>query len=146
MKHRRARGAVWMAFIIGAIVLVSAVGLSLAGSAPSPIDSISDVTPTWSAHLPIIANDYASPWPPLPESPGWKPRVNYYRQMALLPSVPENTTWSHGDWLHARYIVKNDIMQHREDPENPWYTPEGDAAAKASNLAAHRIVDASDEW
>lgn len=65
---------------------------------------------------------------------GWLAYVNSYRDMADLPSVSENTAWSHGNELHGRYMVKNDIIAHTEDTSNPWYTPEGLAAAQASNL------------
>jgi hypothetical protein len=48
--------------------------------------------------------------------------------------VIENPDWSNGNWLHSRYTVKNDQLQHSENPGNPWYTPEGNAAAQSSNL------------
>jgi hypothetical protein len=60
--------------------------------------------------------------------------VNFYRATAGLPALSENPTWSDGAWLHARYIVKNDLVFHYENPGNAWYTPEGHAAAEASNL------------
>jgi hypothetical protein len=37
-------------------------------------------------------------------------------------------------------MVKNDLVDHDEDPDNSWYTPEGDQAARSSNLAAARFV------
>jgi len=72
--------------------------------------------------------------------------VNYYRATAYLPPVAENATWSQGDWLHARYATKNDVLQHSEDPSNPWYTTDGDAAARASNQIGSWDTAASDEW
>jgi hypothetical protein len=66
--------------------------------------------------------------------------------MAKLPPVTENPDWSYGDWLHGRYIVKNDVLSHSEDPSNPWYTAEGSAAGESSNLAAHSANDPPDEW
>jgi len=66
--------------------------------------------------------------------------------MAALPPVTENASWSYGNWLHAHYMVKNDVIQHTEDPSNPWYTPEGLAAAQSSNLAGHHNVNTSDKW
>lgn len=79
---------------------------------------------------------------------GWLSRVNHYREMAHVPSVTENPALSKGDLAHARYLVKNfweliktgadlGAMMHEEDPSNPWYTREGFAAAKSSDV---------DEW
>ncbi len=77
---------------------------------------------------------------------GWLDYVNYYRAMARLPPVTENASWSYGNWLHARYMVKNNVVEHTENPNNPWYTPEGLAAAQSSNLVAHFEVNTPDEW
>lgn len=91
-----------------------------------------------SVHLPLVIRQ--------PSQAGWLDYVNYYRAMARLPPVTENTSWSYGNTLHARYMVKNDILEHAEDPGNPWYTPEGLAAAQSSNLVAHSDVNTPDEW
>lgn len=79
-------------------------------------------------------------------SGNWLEYTNYYRAMAQLPPVTENLSYSYGASLHAKYIVKNDVLEHTEDPTNPWYTPEGLAASMASNLAASFDVEASDMW
>ena len=94
------------------------------------------------AYLPLIFGQPA---------PAWLDYVNNYRALAELPPVTANDEWSHGNELHGRYIVKNDELEHFEDPDNPWYTPEGDAAAAASNLAAGTTTDldyiyAIDSW
>jgi hypothetical protein len=89
------------------------------------------------AFLPIVIG---------PSLPDWLDYVNFYRTMANLPAVSENQAWSHGNDLHGRYSVKNDILIHDEDPGNPWYTPEGQAAARASNLAGHYAVDATYQY
>ena len=81
-------------------------------------------------YLPII---FSSTSPPSPPPENWLDAVNYYREMAGLPAVSENTTYSQGDWYHARYMVKNDYIGHSEDPANPWYTVEGAQAAAAGN-------------
>lgn len=62
--------------------------------------------------------------------------VNIYRALANLPSVSDEPTWSQGDQLHARYVVKNNALVHPEDPANPWYTLDGDAAGQSSNILA----------
>ncbi len=70
--------------------------------------------------------------------PGWLTRMNYYRAMVKIAPVTEDPALSIGDLNHARYMVKNrspmDAGTHDEDPSNPWYTPEGRAAARSSDL------------
>ena len=51
---------------------------------------------------------------------GWLARVNYYRDTANLPPLSEQPNWSEGNRLHARYMVKNDVIEHDEDPQRPW--------------------------
>ena len=72
--------------------------------------------------------------------------MNFYREIASLHPLTENPDWSSGAWLHARYIVKNDILKHSENPNNPWYTPEGAAAAEASNLFGSFNPEERIEW
>ena len=82
--------------------------------------------------LPYLARAYPPPSPPAADD--WLAHLNYYRALAYLPKVAENSDWSNGNWLHSRYTVKNDLLQHSENQGNPWYTPEGNAAAQSSNL------------
>ena len=65
----------------------------------------------------------------------WLTYLNHYRATANLPELIENPAWSHGAWLHSRYMVKNDIIQHDEDPQNDWYTQEGELAGRHGNVA-----------
>jgi uncharacterized protein YkwD len=74
----------------------------------------------------------------------WLGYVNWLRSLGGLPAVHENTDWSHGDMLHARYMVKNDYIGHDEDPANFWYTPEGDEAAASSNVMVSGYVNTTD--
>ena len=98
---------------------------------------------TSEVYLPLIAKpSFLTPPPP----GDWLAYVNYYRATANLPPVSEQSDFSAGDRLHARYMVKNDIIEHTEDPTNPWYTQEGYNAAQSSNLAASYEVDRTDEW
>lgn len=76
----------------------------------------------------------------------WPSAVNSRRAEAGLPAVTENAVYSAGDLLHARYVVKNNMLVHAEDPSNPWYTPAGDAAGRASNVAGHSDVNAPDQY
>jgi hypothetical protein len=62
--------------------------------------------------------------------------LNAYRALAGLPPVTSELGWSQGAQLHARYLVKNDALVHAEDPANPWYSLEGDAAGQSANILA----------
>lgn len=85
-----------------------------------------------------------------PEPTDWISYVSFWRSVAHLPPVTERATLSAACELHARYMVENDVIQHSEDPSNPFYSAEGDAAARASNLwgdfSNHTFVEAIDEW
>jgi uncharacterized protein YkwD len=86
--------------------------------------------------LPLAHNPPPTPTPvptPAPQ-PGWLAYLNQFRSLATVNPLIENATWSNGDWLHGRYMVKNDYVGHSEDPANPWYTAEGLAAAQNGNV------------
>ena len=70
----------------------------------------------------------------LPPPGGWLDHLNCYRAAARLSPVTENAAWSAADRKHAIYTVKNNALRHSEDPDNSWYTPEGQTAARQSNL------------
>ena len=74
----------------------------------------------------------------------WLTYLNWLRSLGGLPSVTENANWSDGDWLHARYMVKNDIIGHSENPSNPWYSVEGNQAAASSDLMVSSSANATD--
>ncbi len=101
-------------------------------------------------YLPVIVHTdpyQGSPGSPSdypPEGSGWLAFLNFYRATAGLDPLADNPGWGEGGWLHSRYMVKNDYVDHSEDPKNTWYTPEGDAAAKSSNLVATSNIYASD--
>ena len=90
--------------------------------------------------LPTILNPAATETPtPVPsptpaDDPEWLDYLNSYRTASGLGSLAEVAEWSEGGWLHGRYMVKNDVITHSEDPGNEWYTPEGDAAADHGNI------------
>lgn len=90
------------------------------------------------------ATSTPTPTPTTTGMPDWLNHVNDYRALASLPALGENPTWSHGDWLHERYMVKNDFIGHSEDPNNSWYTAEGNAAAQNSNVAVSSSTVLSD--
>ncbi len=99
---------------------------------------------TYVLYLPVVAR--ACTPPDIPTSGNWLEYLNYYRATACEPAVTENAAWSDGDVKHGRYIVKNDIVEHDEDPANRWYTPEGRAAAQASDLTSSYNVNETDVW
>ncbi|HEY6417813.1 MAG TPA: CAP domain-containing protein, partial [Candidatus Binataceae bacterium] len=80
-------------------------------------------------------------------APEWLRRLNYYRTLARLAPVVEDAALSRGDNKHAVYLVKNyaetikkaglGADAHSEERGNPWYSPEGLAAAHNSDV---------DEW
>lgn len=74
-------------------------------------------------------------------SPEWLAYLNDMRGLAGLPYLTENNDWSLGCEQHSRYMVLNDLMEHHEDPDNPWYTTAGDSAAGNSNLMMSSSID-----
>jgi len=47
---------------------------------------------------------------------------------------------------HARYMLKHDVVKHSENPRESGATPEGAAAAAASNLAGSTSPSEPDVW
>ncbi len=129
---------VWLACLLAAIAALALVPGLIAAAAPA-YQIVSH-----QAYLPFAARSPAVPMPPPPGD--WLGYVNYHREIASLPPLAENPEWSAGAWLHARYIVKNDVLKHSENPANPWYTPEGAAAAEASNLFGSFNPEETIEW
>jgi uncharacterized protein YkwD len=89
-------------------------------------------------YLPLLIIDRtekASDQTDLPSEEDWLSYLNSYRHMANLPPVTYNDAWNQGSFYHSRYMVKNNIMTHYEDPNNPYFTIEGDQAGRSGNLA-----------
>ena len=89
--------------------------------------------------------------PKLAASGPWLDRLNVWRGSTGVSPLTENATWSAGDYNHAVYMVKNNLVTHYETPGTPYYTPEGDAAAQASNIyvsssTSTADTDAIDWW
>jgi len=113
---------------------------------PTPTLTPGTPVPTQWTYLPLVLRQQAvvTPTPtPLPAD-NWLGYLNGLRAIGGLPAVSENATWSNGCVLHSRYMVKTDTIGHQEDPNSPWYTAEGDAAARNSNLAISSDVAATD--
>lgn len=143
MKQRLAMGIVLFLFLVWRLGLRGVP----AGTLPQPLGG----TPTIASYLPFIENpplptETPTPTPTITPAPlAWLNYLNGYRAQALLPALSQNSDWSNGGWLHARYMVKNDLISHDEDPQNLWYTAEGQAAAQNGNVMVSSSSQASDE-
>lgn len=89
------------------------------------------------------ASNNSEPEPePVASLDSWLGYVNSVRASAGIPLVVEDSALSNAARLHAAYVVVNDNFSHREDPNLPNYTPEGNQAAQdglifaTSNTAA----------
>jgi hypothetical protein len=74
----------------------------------------------------------------------WLDRLNSWRASTNLPMLYENTQWSQGDYNHALYMVKNDLITHYETPGVPYYTTAGAIAAQNSNIQVSSTTNTSD--
>lgn len=61
--------------------------------------------------------------------------LNELRALSGLAPVSEDDGMTGGARRHSEYMVRTGTMTHSEDPSSPWYSPEGDLAARQSNLA-----------
>ncbi len=99
---------------------------------------------TWHVYLPLVFKPSTPP-------PGGLDRVNYYRCYFAEYNCPfgeGEVQEGHFTGLveHARYVVKNDVLTHTEDSQNPWYSIEGLSAGQASNLAAFDTTAVLPAW
>ena len=97
---------------------------------------------TWllgSAHFAL------TPIPAVAATSGWLDRLNAWRAGSSVSALVENTTWSQGDYNHALYMVKNDQVTHYEVSTLPYYTPEGDTAARNGNIEVNSSTSFTDE-
>jgi len=70
----------------------------------------------------------------LVSAPAWLDRFNMWRTSLGLSTLSENTSWSQGDYNHALYMVKNNLVTHYETVGVPYYTSAGATAAQNSNI------------
>lgn len=79
-------------------------------------------------------------------APGpWLDRLNAWRASTNLPPLVENTTWSQGDYNHSVYMVKDDLVTHYEVSTEPYYTVDGDTAARNGNIEVNSTTAFSDQ-
>lgn len=124
------------------LLIVFVILLSLGGST-TLAQAAEDDTPR-PLYLPMMVQQdnqaYNTP------GPEWLNYLNDLRAIGNLPPLVENPGWSDGCDLHTRYMIKNDKMEHLEDPQNPWYSPEGAAAAGNSNLMMSTNLSLDDTY
>jgi len=78
-------------------------------------------------------------------STGWLDRLNLWRASLGLSNLTENSTWSAGDYNHAVYMVKNDLVTHYETAGTPYYTAAGNTAAQDSNIYVSSSTGTTDQ-
>jgi len=122
-----------------------------AGTSSAPLGSLTPraYLPAVLRQPPLTPSPTSTPTPtptPTPTvEPGWSGYLNRFRAQASLNPLVENGDWSYGGVLHGRYMVKNDVITHYEDSDNPWYTLEGDAAGQNGDIMVSSWVNAPDE-
>lgn len=126
-----------LAFIALAVVLVGCGGGGFGTTATSSSSSSASPSPSSSS----------SASPTASSSPGAAVAyVNSLRALAGLPAVTENTALGQGLAAHALYMVKNNVIGHSESSALPFFSPEGDTAARNANLAVSTDVSQPDTF
>jgi hypothetical protein len=82
--------------------------------------------------------------PALASTSPWLDRLNAWRANAAVPALTENSTYDQGDYDHAVYMVKNDLVTHYETPGVPYYSVAGDTAARNSNIYVSSSTSTAD--
>lgn len=81
---------------------------------------------------------------PFTSSTPWRDMVNYYRTTAGIAPVTANAAWVAGLQNHFLYLANTPpalrqgqyANAHTENPASPWYTVDGEAAGRSSNLGS----------
>ena len=104
----------------------------------------------------VLASSAAKASEPLDARAGWLETLNWYRAQSGLAPVKENASWSAAIEAHLTYLADTPekyrrgeyANAHTENPASPYYTREGDAAGRKSNLTFHSASDkaAIDIW
>lgn len=136
-----------VAFAVG----TSSVALAPPSNAAEGGQAIAYVSGNWERPEPTgqVAGYYPSARQTLDGDAGWLDTLNWYRAASGLPPVTENVSWSAGIEAHLAYLANTPAQYrggeyanaHVENPASPFYTPEGDAAGRTSNLTFHSEGD-----
>ncbi len=107
----------------------------------------------------VLSGAPASSAPPAPaveaapdsSTPEWLARVNQFRTMAGLDPIAASAAMSEADTKHARYLVKNyngkaaTLEMHSESQGNQWYSAQGYAAARTSDIIPPGSIELTDK-
>jgi uncharacterized protein YkwD len=74
-------------------------------------------------------------------SKGWLNYLNHIRSIGNLSPVREDPWFSRSIIEHARYMVRNNVILHDQDPSRPYFTRSGQEAARNSNIIASPTPD-----
>lgn len=85
---------------------------------------------TYFVYLPIIQR--VAPLTTIDPN-NWLEYVNYYRSIAGVPAVTEDTTLDNNCWEHARYMAENNDLTHVQDPNLPYASAAGQICAGNGN-------------
>ncbi|MFC4427979.1 CAP domain-containing protein [Deinococcus navajonensis] len=69
--------------------------------------------------------------------------LNRVRTLARLPEVTWQSAWAAQCAAHARYLVRADRAEHREDPHSPYHTPQGEACAHGHYFVSSQPISAA---
>jgi cysteine-rich secretory family protein len=86
----------------------------------------------------------ARPRPVLASTSPWLDRLNAWRAGSAVSALTENATYDQGDYDHAVYMVKNDLVTHYETAGTPYYSVAGDTAARNSNIYVSSSTSTTD--
>jgi uncharacterized protein YkwD len=120
----------------GANAVISMTVPLIAPKSPSRTSS-STPAATFRVFLPLVTNGASAH---SVAEPAWLAYLNTYRRASGLSPVTEDKSWSDACQKHARYLVNNNTVSHTENSTLPWYTPEGDAAGRASNVIGSSVM------
>ena len=82
----------------------------------------------------------------IPPDADWLTAFNYYRAIGGLGKVTEDAARSYGAQLHSHYMLMTNLLTHEEDPNSPYYTPEGAAVGKRSLISAAYNYKSDRQW
>ena len=106
---------------------------------------IRGVLPLGASFLAAAVLTIAPATPAVAATPGWLDRLNSWRAATGVTALAENTTWDQGDYNHSLYMVKNDQVTHYEVSTLPYYTVDGDTAARNGNIEVNSSTSFTDE-
>lgn len=112
------------------LALVISVGsLGLLGVTAVPTRAARIARTSHKALLPVVVR----PRPAAPRNITALAVINQVRQEAGVPAVADNPSLSENCRQHARYMAKNNILAHEQDPNLPYASPAGASCARNAN-------------